>query len=169
VAGALKRLLRTCSILSQAFQSQVRYINQTPLATLEVENAWLYPAPDWIMIPTLFHHIGYFIHRHYPAAGRFPDHIFSDSGAPRVNMLRKKSCNICGIAMLPTTNYVQYGKWVWGIISRGDWGNLLEWQMPVKDLIWERLALTRGAFVVFLIRRLVHRHTPWAYIQPPHQ
>jgi len=38
--------------------------------------------------------------------------------------------------------YVQYGKWVWGIISRGDWGQSMEWQMPVKDLIWERLALT---------------------------
>jgi peptide/nickel transport system permease protein len=38
--------------------------------------------------------------------------------------------------------YVQYGKWVWGIITRGDWGQSMEWQMPVKDLIWERLALT---------------------------
>ncbi|MFZ6030938.1 MAG: ABC transporter permease [Chloroflexota bacterium] len=38
--------------------------------------------------------------------------------------------------------YVQYGKWVWGIISRGDWGQSMEWQKPVNDLIWERLALT---------------------------
>jgi len=38
--------------------------------------------------------------------------------------------------------YVQYGKWVWGIITRGDWGQSLEWQKPVKDLIWERLGLT---------------------------
>jgi peptide/nickel transport system permease protein len=38
--------------------------------------------------------------------------------------------------------YVQYGKWVWGILTRGDWGQSMEWQRPVKDLIWERLALT---------------------------
>ena len=31
--------------------------------------------------------------------------------------------------------YVQYGKWVWGIITRGDWGQSMEWQMPVKDQI----------------------------------
>ena len=38
--------------------------------------------------------------------------------------------------------YVQYGKWVWGIVSRGDWGQSMEWQRPVKELIWERLMLT---------------------------
>lgn len=38
--------------------------------------------------------------------------------------------------------YVQYGKWVWGILTRGDWGQSMEWQKPVKDLIWERMALT---------------------------
>ena len=38
--------------------------------------------------------------------------------------------------------YVQYGKWIWGIISRGDWGQSMEVGRPVKDLIWERLALT---------------------------
>ena len=38
--------------------------------------------------------------------------------------------------------YVQYGKWMWGIISRGDWGQSMEYQKPVKDLIWERMSLT---------------------------
>lgn len=38
--------------------------------------------------------------------------------------------------------YVQYYKWISGIILRGDWGQSMEWQKPVKDLIWERLALT---------------------------
>ena len=38
--------------------------------------------------------------------------------------------------------YVQYYKWVSGIILRGDWGQSMEWQRPVKDLIWERIALT---------------------------
>jgi peptide/nickel transport system permease protein len=38
--------------------------------------------------------------------------------------------------------YVQYFKWISGILLRGDWGQSMEWQMPVKDLIWERMALT---------------------------
>jgi len=38
--------------------------------------------------------------------------------------------------------YVQYGKWVWGIITRGDWGQSMEWQRPVSELIWEKLGLT---------------------------
>jgi peptide/nickel transport system permease protein len=38
--------------------------------------------------------------------------------------------------------YVQYGKWMWGILSRNDWGQSMEVGRPVKDLIWERLALT---------------------------
>jgi peptide/nickel transport system permease protein len=38
--------------------------------------------------------------------------------------------------------YVQYYKWVSGIILRGDWGQSMEWQQPVKELIWERMALT---------------------------
>jgi peptide/nickel transport system permease protein len=38
--------------------------------------------------------------------------------------------------------YVQYAKWVGGILLRGDWGQSMEWRRPVKDLIWERLALT---------------------------
>ena len=31
--------------------------------------------------------------------------------------------------------YVQYAKWVYGIITRGDFGQSMEWQMPVKNLI----------------------------------
>ena len=38
--------------------------------------------------------------------------------------------------------YVQYYKWMSGILLRGDWGQSMEWQKPVKDLIWERIALT---------------------------
>lgn len=38
--------------------------------------------------------------------------------------------------------YVQYLKWISGILLRGDWGQSMEWQKPVRDLIWERLALT---------------------------
>ena len=38
--------------------------------------------------------------------------------------------------------YVQYWKWVSGILTRGDWGQSFEWEKPVKDLIWERIGLT---------------------------
>jgi peptide/nickel transport system permease protein len=38
--------------------------------------------------------------------------------------------------------YVQYAKWIRGIVLRGDFGMSMEWRRPVKDLIWERLALT---------------------------
>ncbi len=37
---------------------------------------------------------------------------------------------------------VQYAKWVWGIVTRGDFGLSFEWQQPVSELIWERMALT---------------------------
>lgn len=38
--------------------------------------------------------------------------------------------------------YVQYWKWISGILLRGDFGRSFAWNMPVSDLIWERLALT---------------------------
>ncbi len=38
--------------------------------------------------------------------------------------------------------YVQYTKWMVGILTRGDWGQSMELQKPVKELIWERMALT---------------------------
>jgi len=38
--------------------------------------------------------------------------------------------------------HMQYFKWMSGIVLRGDWGQSMEWQKPVKDLIWERLTLT---------------------------
>lgn len=37
---------------------------------------------------------------------------------------------------------VQYFKWIGGIVLRGDFGLSFEWQQPVADLIWERMALT---------------------------
>lgn len=38
--------------------------------------------------------------------------------------------------------YVQYFKWISGIVLRGDWGQSFEWRKPVNELIWERIALT---------------------------
>lgn len=38
--------------------------------------------------------------------------------------------------------YVQYWKWISGILLRGDFGQSFEWNQPVSALIWGRLALT---------------------------
>jgi peptide/nickel transport system permease protein len=43
--------------------------------------------------------------------------------------------------------YVQYWKWISGIVLRGDFGQSFEWNRPVSSLIWQRLGLT---FVVSL-------------------
>ncbi len=37
--------------------------------------------------------------------------------------------------------YVQYFKWISGVL-RGDFGQSFEWNKPVSELIWDRLALT---------------------------
>lgn len=36
----------------------------------------------------------------------------------------------------------QYFQWITGIVLRGDFGLSFEWQQPVSELIWERMALT---------------------------
>src|SRR5690606_23224787 len=38
--------------------------------------------------------------------------------------------------------YVQYYKWISSILLRGDFGQSFAWNMPVADLLWERLMLT---------------------------
>jgi peptide/nickel transport system permease protein len=37
---------------------------------------------------------------------------------------------------------VQYGKWIWGIITRGDFGISFSYKLPVSSIIWERVWLT---------------------------
>ncbi|MET3910480.1 peptide/nickel transport system permease protein [Bradyrhizobium sp. S3.3.6] len=37
---------------------------------------------------------------------------------------------------------IQYLKWISGILLHGDFGLSFEWQQPVSNLIWERMALT---------------------------
>jgi peptide/nickel transport system permease protein len=38
--------------------------------------------------------------------------------------------------------YIQYWRWISGILFRGDWGQSFEWQKPVSSLIWDRIGLT---------------------------
>lgn len=38
--------------------------------------------------------------------------------------------------------YIQYMKWMWGILSRGDFGWSFEWNQPVSGLIWARMGST---------------------------
>jgi len=47
--------------------------------------------------------------------------------------------------------YVQYAKWVYGIVTRGDWGQSMEWQKPVSQLIWDRLGLTIALAIFSLL------------------
>lgn len=47
--------------------------------------------------------------------------------------------------------YVQYGKWIRGIVTRGDWGQSMSLQRPVKDLIWQRMTLSMVLSVVSLL------------------
>ncbi len=37
---------------------------------------------------------------------------------------------------------VQYGKWIWGVITRGDFGISFSYKLPVSSIIWERVWLT---------------------------
>jgi peptide/nickel transport system permease protein len=38
--------------------------------------------------------------------------------------------------------YVQYWRWIWGIVSRGDFGQSFEWNKPVAELMWDRMGMT---------------------------
>ncbi|HEY4202329.1 MAG TPA: ABC transporter permease [Devosiaceae bacterium] len=38
--------------------------------------------------------------------------------------------------------YVQYGKWIYGIVVHGDFGQSFQWRQPVSALIWGQLGTT---------------------------
>lgn len=51
---------------------------------------------------------------------------------------------------------VQYGKWMWGILTRGDFGMAFQYMQPVNTIIWDRIWLTiaitlGGVLVTWLI------------------
>lgn len=48
--------------------------------------------------------------------------------------------------------YVQYFTWIWGILSRADFGYSFEWNRPVIELLWNRLPLT---FILALVTLVV--------------
>src|SRR5574340_1847655 len=47
--------------------------------------------------------------------------------------------------------YVQYGKWIWNIISKGDFGRSFQRNQPVSELIGDRIALTIVLALVSLL------------------
>jgi len=47
--------------------------------------------------------------------------------------------------------WLQYVKWIWGILSRGDFGHSFEWNRPVAELIWERMGSTLSISVAALL------------------
>jgi peptide/nickel transport system permease protein len=67
-----------------------------------------------------------------------------------VATLREQGDNLDGSALIALEEeyglnqpvYVQYWKWISGILLEGDWGRSFEWQRPVSELIWDRIGLT---------------------------
>ena len=52
--------------------------------------------------------------------------------------------------------YIQYFKWIGGILTRGDFGHSMQWNRPVGDLIWDRIAWTFAiSFVTILFTWLL--------------
>lgn len=47
--------------------------------------------------------------------------------------------------------WLQYWKWLTGILLRGDFGYSFEWNRPVADLIWERMGSTLAISILSLL------------------
>jgi peptide/nickel transport system permease protein len=47
--------------------------------------------------------------------------------------------------------WLQYWKWISGILFRGDFGYSFEWNRPVADLIWERMGSTLAISIASLL------------------
>lgn len=47
--------------------------------------------------------------------------------------------------------WVQYWKWISGILFRGDFGYSFEWNRPVSSLIWERMGSTLSVSILALL------------------
>ena len=47
--------------------------------------------------------------------------------------------------------WIQYFKWITGILFRGDFGYSFEWNRPVADLIWERMGSTLAISIASLL------------------
>lgn len=47
--------------------------------------------------------------------------------------------------------WLQYWKWISGILFRGDFGYSFEWNRPVADLIWERMGSTLALSIASLL------------------
>jgi len=52
---------------------------------------------------------------------------------------------------LDQPSYVQYYKWMKGILTKGDFGLSFEWNMPVSRLIWDRMGFTFALTITTLI------------------
>jgi peptide/nickel transport system permease protein len=47
--------------------------------------------------------------------------------------------------------YVQYGKWIGNILTKGDFGQSFEWNRPVEAVLWSRMGMTLWISVATLM------------------
>ncbi len=52
---------------------------------------------------------------------------------------------------LDKPEYVRYAKWIWNIVRYGNFGRSFEWNMPVSEVIGERIGLTMVITICTLI------------------
>lgn len=74
--------------------------------------------------------------------GDYVDYYMADLRAQGLEVDEMTMANLERQYGLDRPIYVQYYKWISGIILRGDFGRSLRWKLPVSELIWERLGLT---------------------------
>ena len=57
--------------------------------------------------------------------------------------------------------YVQYARWIWKIVSKGDFGQSFTYEMDVMELLAERLGLHLDPDALHLDLHVDRRHTHW--------
>ncbi len=92
------------------------------------------------------------LHHHPAAARRLPDGDDRAPGLPERNDRSRRHCfSLRERYGLDQPWAVQYWKWISGILLRGDFGQSLDWNKPVSELIWARMGLTMVVSVTTLL------------------
>lgn len=76
--------------------------------------------------------------------GDFATSYVSGLAASGANVQQEELDSIRATYGLDEPVLVQYGKWMWNILSKGDFGLSFSYKMPVSAIVWERIWLTAG-------------------------